>query len=130
SPTTVTAAPGPTVQMAGDLSLLPGTTYRARLALGFIQCLASRDQIAQVFEQLGFINVRAFTDVAELPADWPHAHRAAHGSWARWAEGTWTGPPRVMTRPIELDAAWANPRAPQASVGALRTEKKPCRCSS
>jgi hypothetical protein len=92
--------------MGPRVLLTPRTGYRARLSLGFFQCLGSRHKITEKFNQLGFSDVRVFMGQNELPEDWPASFRASSGRCARFVEGTWTGPTRVLDRPKAVDTMW------------------------
>jgi hypothetical protein len=94
-------------QVSGSrVLLLPDTGYRARLSLGFFQCLGSRRKITEKFSQLGFAEVHVYMGEDELPPDWPSSFRPSRGRCARYVEGTWTGAAKVLERPKAVDALW------------------------
>jgi hypothetical protein len=103
----VTIAPA---VLAGNETVGPilteGATYRARLRLGFFQCLAPRDSIGKKLSGGGFANVRVFMSRRELPADWPAAFRSKAGSCERYAEGVWARPTTPRRKPSSIDAWW------------------------
>jgi hypothetical protein len=86
--------------------LTQGETYRARLKLGFFQCLASRDRIERKLEGGGFAGVRVFTSARDLPADWPARFRSRAGSCERYAEGVWARPTTPRRRPSSIESWW------------------------
>jgi hypothetical protein len=99
----------PAASAANDTAvpvLAEGATYRARLRLGFFQCLAPRDSIGKKLSGSGFANVRVFMSRRELPADWPSAFRSKAGSCERYAEGVWKRPTTPRRKPSSIDAWW------------------------
>jgi len=97
----------------GDIVLIEGATYRARLKLSFLQCLASRDRIRKKFGRSGFTSVRVFMSARELPGDWPEAFRSKAGGCERYAEGTWSRPSIPLGRPPSVESWWvARPTPP------------------
>jgi hypothetical protein len=105
----VTAAPGPASAAPAasqPIVLTQGATYRARLKLGFFQCLASRDRIERKLEGGGFADVRVFTAARDLPADWPARFRSRAGSCERYAEGVWARPTTPRHRPTSIESWW------------------------
>jgi hypothetical protein len=98
---------------APGIVLTEGATYRARLKLGFFQCLAHKDRIGKKLSGSGFTNVRVFMSRRELPADWPPSYRAKAGSCERYAEGVWGRPSAPRRRPSSIDTWWvASPPSP------------------
>jgi hypothetical protein len=93
--------------------LTEGATYRARLRLGFFQCLAPRGSIGKKLSGSGFTNVRVFMSRQELPRDWPATFRSKAGSCERYAEGVWSRPTTPRRKPSSIDAWWL--AAPPAS---------------
>jgi hypothetical protein len=93
------------------ITLAEGATYRARLSLGFFECLASRDRITKKLSGSGFSKVRVFMSARELPPDWPPRYRTKKGSCERFAEGIWSRPTTPRKRPSSIDAWWMD-RAP------------------
>jgi hypothetical protein len=89
--------------------LTQGVTYRARLKLGFLQCLASRGRIERKLGGGGFANVRVFVSARDLPEDWPVGYRAKTGSCERYAEGVWARTTTPRKRPASIDAWWIAP---------------------
>jgi hypothetical protein len=100
------ASPQPDPVTGPRVLLVPRTNYRARLSLGFFQCLGSRNKITEKFNDLGFSDVRVFMGQNELPTDWPASFRQSSGRCARFVEGTWNGPTRVLERPKAVDLLW------------------------
>jgi hypothetical protein len=99
---------------ADDIVLIEGATYRARLKLGFLQCLASRDRIGRKLGKSGFSGVRVFMSARELPPDWPPAFRSRAGGCERYAEGVWARPTLPRRRPSSIESWWVARPAPQA----------------
>jgi hypothetical protein len=89
--------------------LTEGVSYRARLKLGFFQCLASRERIERKLGGGGFAKVRVFMSSGDLPADWPARYRSKRGSCERYAEGIWARPTMARKRPASIDAWWSAP---------------------
>jgi hypothetical protein len=89
-----------------DIVLVEGATYRARLKLSFLQCLASRDRIGKKFGRSGFTSVRVFMSARELPLDWPTPFRSKAGSCERYAEGRWSRPSIPRKRPSSIESWW------------------------
>jgi hypothetical protein len=99
-----------------DMVLIEGATYRARLKLSFLQCLASRARIGKKLGRSGFSSVRVFMSARELPRDWPAPFRSKAGGCERYAEGTWARPSRPLERPSSIESWWvarATPSAPR-----------------
>jgi hypothetical protein len=86
--------------------LIEGATYRARLKLSFLQCLASRDRIGKKFGRGGFTSVRVFMSARELPGDWPAPYRPRAGGCERYAEGTWSRASTPRKRPSSIESWW------------------------
>jgi hypothetical protein len=104
---TAATAPASAVPAASQpIVLTQGATYRARLKLGFFQCLASRDRIERKLEGGGFAGVRVFTSARDLPADWPARFRSRTGSCERYAEGVWARPTTPRRRPSSIESWW------------------------
>jgi hypothetical protein len=99
-------SPAAHADAGGDIVLTNGVTYRARLRLNFLQCLASEDRIARKFGDGGFAGVRVFMSSRELPSDWPQQFRSKAGSCERYAEGVWAKPTMPRRRPSSIDAWW------------------------
>lgn len=96
-----------------DIVLIEGATYRARLKLSFLQCLASRDRIGKKFGRSGFTRVRVFMSARELPRDWPVPLRTKAGGCERYAEGTWSRASMPLERPSSVESWWvARPTPP------------------
>jgi hypothetical protein len=100
------ATPGPSPTA---IVLTQGVTYRARLRLGFFECLASRDRIEKKLGSGGFSQVRVFMSKRDLPQDWPPGYRRKSGSCERYAEGVWARPTMPRKRPSSIDAWWVAP---------------------
>jgi hypothetical protein len=97
---------------AEDIVLVEGATYRARLKLGVLQCLASRDRIGRKLGKSGFDGVRVFMSARELPPDWPAAFRSRAGGCERYAEGVWARPTLPRKRPSSIESWWVARPAP------------------
>lgn len=97
-----------------DMVLIEGATYRARLKLSFLQCLASRDRIGRKLGRSGFSSVRVFMSARELPRDWPAPFRSKAGGCERYAEGTWSRPSRPLERPSSIESWWVARSTPPA----------------
>jgi hypothetical protein len=95
-----------------EIVLVEGATYRARLKLSFLQCLASRDRIGKRFGRGGFTSVRVFMSARELPRDWPVPFRAKAGGCERYAEGTWSRPSIPRKRPSSVESWWVARSSP------------------
>jgi hypothetical protein len=95
-----------------DIVLVEGATYRARLRLSFLQCLASRDRIGKKFGRTGFSGVRVFMSAREMPTDWPTPFRSKAGGCERYAEGTWSRPSIPRKRPSSIESWWVARPAP------------------
>lgn len=67
-------------------TFLPNARYQAGIKLGFLKSMASNDQVAQYFTDLGFFDV------------------AVTGSGrSRTVTGTWRGPMQTIDRPDEIE---------------------------
>ena len=97
-----------------DIVLSEGATYRARLKLSFLQCLASRDRIGRKLGRSGFSNVRVYMSARELPPDWPALFRPRAGGCERYAEGVWSRPSLPRKRPGSIESWWVAEPAPKA----------------
>jgi hypothetical protein len=104
-----------------DIVLIEGATYRARLKLSLLQCLASRERIGKKFGRSGFTSVRVFMSARELPSDWPLPFRSRAGRCERYAEGTWSRPSIPLERPSSVESWWvARPTPPAARAPETR----------
>jgi hypothetical protein len=97
-----------------EIVLIEGATYRARLKLSFLQCLASRDRIGKKLGRSGFSSVRVFMSARELPRDWPVPFRSKAGGCERYAEGTWSRPSIPGKRPSSIESWWVASSTPAA----------------
>jgi hypothetical protein len=103
-----------------DIVLIQGATYRARLKLGFVQCLASRDRIGRKLGKGGFSGVRVYMSARELPLDWPAPFRSRAGGCERYAEGIWARPTIPRKRPSSIESWWVTRPAPPPPRGPER----------
>jgi hypothetical protein len=87
-----------------EVRLIHGGRYRARLRLGFVDCLATRGEIRTVVGGRGFARVQVFMSARELPADWPLQYRSKVGHCERYIEGTWRGITTTRKCPPNIDA--------------------------
>jgi hypothetical protein len=99
-------AASPTWRRLSSVSLVPGATYFARLALSPLEkAFASDALIAQKLAEQGFANVRAWTTPAALPASIPYDARANPDG--PWAMGTWAGAPQAAANlPSSVQEVW------------------------
>lgn len=109
---TATSAVAASAASSDDIVLIEGATYRARLRLSFLQCLASRDRIGKKLDHGGFSGVRIFMSARELPPDWPAPFRSRAGGCERYAEGVWARPSTPRKRPSSIEAWWIARPAP------------------
>lgn len=89
---------GPTIRLE------QGARYQGRLALKPIDAPplgASRDQLAQFLQVLGFRDVAVHMTPGELPFNWPDIKTG--DSTNRWFEGTWNNPTTNLPRPKQVD---------------------------
>jgi hypothetical protein len=99
-------APAPIQFLGNPLVLQQGRRYQARLELSGLSALASPDQVASKFAELGFSGVRVFPNKASLPATWPRETTNGDTANTRWAEGTFTRVNTSVARPDAVVQVW------------------------
>lgn len=88
--------------------------YRGRLLLGSSGLLnlppfnagASEETIGKGLVALGFVDVRVYMNVSDLPGNWPKETALNTAAGTRWFQGQWTGSTADVPRPPQLERMW------------------------
>lgn len=80
-----------------------GVTYYGRGSVGWpISMLVTTSAVVNKLHAMGFTDVAAYTDSSSLPASWPADQRDGNV----FASGTYTGAPKDVTLPSQVQAVW------------------------
>jgi hypothetical protein len=104
------------VSDAGTVKLKKGQYYRGRMnltspltnLLPFVQT-ASEETIAKGLVAIGFVDVRVYMNVSDLPQDWPRDTAMNTQAGTRWFQGQWTGVTGTLPKPPVMEMVWEGP---------------------
>lgn len=113
------------VSDAGTVRLKKGQYYRGRMnltspltnLLPFVHT-ASEETIAKGLVAIGFVDVRVYMNVSDLPQDWPRDTAMNTQAGTRWFQGQWTGVTGTLPKPPVMEMVWeASPASAVAVSG-------------
>lgn len=93
------------------INLKQGKSYQGRLFLrdGNLPPFSPKDTpetLAKGISALGFDNVKVYSSVSQLPANFPRQKAMDANANHRWFEGRWTGANVMLPKPFEVEDVW------------------------